>query len=148
MGLELKETLNKFMVTSQFDFYVSSILWVSPAGIPGIVEIPHVVKQVCLRPGSNHWLTKNVKNFLHFIEHIVIPAGCFARHNFSSKPKWQGGNNTLHCTENRIYVFPEKELHGLSPNSYFHVSVIDLYIPRIGPHIWLQPYRQTHPGNI
>jgi hypothetical protein len=45
----------------------------------------------------------------------------------------------LHCTENRIYVFPEKELCGLSPNSYIHVPVSDLYIPRIGPpHIWLQ----------
>jgi hypothetical protein len=29
----------------------------------------------------------------------------------------------VHCTENRIYVFPEKELRGLSPNSYIHVSV-------------------------
>jgi hypothetical protein len=27
------------------------------------------------------------------------------------------------------------ELHGLSPNFHFHVSVSDLYIPRIGPHI-------------
>jgi hypothetical protein len=23
--------------------------------------------------------------------------------------------NVLHCIENPIYVFPEKELHGLSP---------------------------------
>ncbi len=30
---------------------------------------------------------------------------------------------------------PKKELRGLSPNSYVHVSVSDLYIPRIGPHI-------------
>jgi hypothetical protein len=48
-----------------------------------------------------------------------------------------------HCTENRIYVFPKKELRGLSPNSYIHVSVSDLYIPRIGPHIWLLQNRQT-----
>jgi hypothetical protein len=27
------------------------------------------------------------------------------------------------------------ELRGLSPNSHIHVSVSDLYIPRIGPHI-------------
>jgi hypothetical protein len=40
-----------------------------------------------------------------------------------------------HCSENPIYVFPEKELRGLSPKSYIHVSVSDLYIPRIGPHI-------------
>jgi hypothetical protein len=51
------------------------------------------------------------------------------------------------CTENRIYVIPEKELCGLSPNFYNHVSVSDLYIPKIGPHIWLQQNRQTDPGN-
>ncbi len=54
----------------------------------------------------------------------------------------------MHCTKNLIYVIPEKELRGLSPNSYIHVSLSDLYIPRIGPHIWLQQYRQTDPGNI
>ncbi len=35
------------------------------------------------------------------------------------------------CT-NPIYVFLDKELRGLSPNSYIHVSVSNLYIPRIG----------------
>ncbi len=53
-----------------------------------------------------------------------------------------------HCNENSIYVFPEKELRGLSPNFHIHVSVSDLYIPRIGPHILLQQNRQTDPGNI
>jgi hypothetical protein len=33
---------------------------------------------------------------------------------------------SVHFTENRIYVFPEQELHGLSPKSFIHVSVIDL----------------------
>jgi hypothetical protein len=32
-----------------------------------------------------------------------------------------------------IYIFPEKELRGLSPNFHIHVSVSDLYFPRIGP---------------
>jgi hypothetical protein len=54
----------------------------------------------------------------------------------------------IQCTENPIYVFPETELRILSPNSYIHVSVSDLYIPRIGPHILLQQNRQTGPGNI
>jgi hypothetical protein len=27
---------------------------------------------------------------------------------------------------------------ALSPNFHVHVSVSDLYIPRIGPHIWLK----------
>jgi hypothetical protein len=53
-----------------------------------------------------------------------------------------------HCNENPIYVFPEKELRGLSPNFHIHVSVTDLYISRIGPHIFLQQNRQTHRGNI
>jgi hypothetical protein len=54
----------------------------------------------------------------------------------------------VHFTENPIYVLLEKELRSLSPNSYIHVSVSDLYIPRIAPHIWLQQNRQTDPGNI
>ncbi len=41
----------------------------------------------------------------------------------------------LHCKENSIYVFLFWELRGLSPNFHIHVSVCDLYIPRIGPHI-------------
>jgi hypothetical protein len=52
-----------------------------------------------------------------------------------------------HCIENPIYVFPEKEMRGLSPNFRIHVSVSDLYIPRIGPHIFLQQNRQTNLGN-
>jgi|LakMenE18May11ns_1017448.scaffolds.fasta_scaffold5863496_1 hypothetical protein len=28
----------------------------------------------------------------------------------------------------RIYVFPEKELRGLSPDFHIHVSVSDLYV--------------------
>ena len=36
---------------------------------------------------------------------------------------------------NPINVFLFWELRGLSPNFHIHVSVTDLYIPRIGPHI-------------
>jgi hypothetical protein len=54
----------------------------------------------------------------------------------------------MHRMENRIYVFPEKELRGLSPNFHSHVSVSDLYVPRIGPRIWLQQNRQTDLENI
>jgi hypothetical protein len=53
----------------------------------------------------------------------------------------------LHCDANPIYIFPEKELHGLSLNFHIHVSVSNLYIPRIGPHIFLQQNRQIHRGN-
>jgi hypothetical protein len=55
---------------------------------------------------------------------------------------------TTHCNENPIYVFPEKELCGLSPNFHIYVSVSNLYIARIGPHFWLQQNRQTDLGNI
>jgi hypothetical protein len=54
----------------------------------------------------------------------------------------------VNCNENPIYVLPEKELRGLSPNFNIHVSVSDLYIPRIGPHIFLQQNKQNDPGNI
>jgi hypothetical protein len=50
----------------------------------------------------------------------------------------------VHCKENPIYVFLFWELHGLSPNFFhIHVSVNDLYILRIDPHISLQQNRQT-----
>ncbi len=38
---------------------------------------------------------------------------------------------------------PRKESRSLSPNFHIHVSVSDLYISRIGPHIFLQQIRQT-----
>ncbi len=49
----------------------------------------------------------------------------------------------LHCKEIWIYVFPEQELRGLSPNFHIHVSVGDLrvyciFIPTFGPPISLQ----------
>ncbi len=56
------------------------------------------------------------------------------------------GDGPLHCNENPTYVFLEKKLRGLSPN--FHSSCVCerfLYIPRIGPHIFLQQNRQTDP---
>ncbi len=53
-----------------------------------------------------------------------------------------------HCHENPIYVFPERELPGSSPNFHIHVSVVDLYTPRICPHIFLQQNRQADGGNI
>jgi hypothetical protein len=40
-----------------------------------------------------------------------------------------------HCNGNSVYIFLSWELRGLSPNFHIHVSVSDLYISRIGPHI-------------
>ncbi len=42
----------------------------------------------------------------------------------------------IHCNENPNYVFPERELRGLSPDFHIHVSVSDLYISWIVPHIF------------
>ncbi len=57
-------------------------------------------------------------------------------------------STTVYGNENPIYVFPEKNGRGLSPNFHIHVSVNDLYNPRIGSHFFLQQNRQTDHGNI
>jgi hypothetical protein len=54
----------------------------------------------------------------------------------------------LHCKEHPIYVLPEIKLRGLSPNFNIHISENDLYIPTIGPPIFLQQNRQTNRGDI
>jgi hypothetical protein len=53
-----------------------------------------------------------------------------------------------HNTENSRQIFPEKELWGLCPNFHIHVSVSDLYIPRIGLPILLQENMWTDLGDI
>ncbi len=58
------------------------------------------------------------------------------------------GSTDPHCNENTIFVFLFWELRVLSPNFHIHVSVSDLYIPRIGPHIFQQQNRQIDQGNI
>jgi hypothetical protein len=55
---------------------------------------------------------------------------------------------SVHCNENPIYVFREKELRGLSPNFHIHVYVSNLYIPKIDSHIFLQQNRQIDQFNI
>jgi hypothetical protein len=53
-----------------------------------------------------------------------------------------------HCTENPIYIgIPRNETARPVPNTYIHVSVSNLHIPKIGLPIWLQKNRQIHPGN-
>jgi hypothetical protein len=54
----------------------------------------------------------------------------------------------VHCKEIPIYVFLFWEFRSLSLNFHFYVSVSDLNIPWIGPHISLQQNRLTDPGNI
>jgi hypothetical protein len=45
-------------------------------------------------------------------------------------------------------LFPNRNYEILTRNFYIHLSVNDLYIPRIRLPILLQPNRQTVPGNI
>jgi hypothetical protein len=52
-----------------------------------------------------------------------------------------------HNTENSKQIFPGKELRSLSPNSYIHVSVSDLYFPLIGLPFMLQENRLAEGGN-
>jgi hypothetical protein len=54
----------------------------------------------------------------------------------------------LHCKQELIYVFPEMKLRGLVHNFHIHVSVDDLYIPKIGPPSLLQQNRQIECGNL
>ncbi len=54
----------------------------------------------------------------------------------------------IHGKEIWLYVFPEKELLGLSPNFHILVSMSDLYIPTFGPPIFLPQNRQTDQRNI
>jgi hypothetical protein len=52
------------------------------------------------------------------------------------------------CTKNLKQIFQEMKLRGLSPNSYIHVSVSDLFIPTIGLPIVLQENRRPLVGII
>ncbi len=49
-------------------------------------------------------------------------------------------------TENWKQIFPEKELRGHSLSLHIHVSVCDLYIPRIDLPILLQEICGPIPG--
>ncbi len=60
----------------------------------------------------------------------------------------KGFLNILALQRNSILLILFWELRGLSPNFDIHVTVSDLYIPRISPHIFLQQNRQTDGGNI
>ncbi len=50
-------------------------------------------------------------------------------------------------TKIRFMYSRKMKLHGLVSNSYIHVSVNDLYIPRTSLPICLQQNRQTDLGN-
>ncbi len=59
-----------------------------------------------------------------------------------------GSNLCFSRTKLLGLLFLKQNYNVLSPNFDIHISVSDLYIPRIGLPILLQPNRQTDPGNI
>ncbi len=50
-----------------------------------------------------------------------------AKHNESGNAD-RNRAETSHCNENPNYLFPEKELCGLSPSFHIHVPVSNLHI--------------------
>ncbi len=78
---------------------------------------------------------------------VIVPV-FLVRQEVIHRPDTGSNMLYIHCNENPIYVFLYWELRGLSLNFHIHVSVSDLYIPRIRPHIFLQQNRQTDPWNI
>ncbi len=93
---------------------------------------------------SNTTMPRSVAKFI-FPEWGIPAQGC--RTGLPAYVAWRAVATTLirsqtlspppHCNKNPIYVFLFRELRGLIPNFHIHVSVSDLYIPRIGPRIFL-----------
>jgi hypothetical protein len=54
----------------------------------------------------------------------------------------------MHCTENRIYVFPKRKYAASVPIPTYMCLVSDLYIPAIGLPILPQENMWTDPRNI
>ncbi len=100
-----------------------------------------------------HWAAKNnTSHIFKFIFKELIDLFLFLtllqRGRSGSKILFLWSDPFPHSKENHIYVFLFWQLRGLIPNFHIHVSVSDLLISRIGPHIFLQQNRQTDPGNI
>ncbi len=69
-------------------------------------------------------------------------------HGARSTAAFQRWCRGVRCDENPIYVFPERNCVASVPNFHIHVSVSDLYNPRIEPLISLQQNRQADRGKI
>jgi hypothetical protein len=81
-----------------------------------------------------------VHTTVHCVRSLIYSTCCWGGSTYVQNPPL--------CNENPIYVFYFWDLCDPSPNFHIPVSVSDLYIPRIGPHISLQQNSQTDPGNI
>jgi hypothetical protein len=81
---------------------------------------------------------KNQEPRIFWIWKMSFGSAAWKEAHFQSSKTNRGSYQDPHCKEISIYVFPEKELCGLSPIFHIHVSVSDLYIPMIDPTIFLQ----------
>ncbi len=80
-----------------------------------IAELSNLLFDTCSKRCIRAWLTSRE---------------CFSKYVLYSPLKV-----IAHCNKNPVYLFPEKEFRGITPNFHIHVSVSNLYIHRIGPHI-------------
>jgi hypothetical protein len=79
---------------------------------------------VCVLFNGGSWFRNPPLAFLYTEENNSLPG------TISTKTL-----TLLHCNGNSVYIFLFWELRSLSSNFQIHMSVSDLYIPRIGPHI-------------
>ncbi len=89
--------------------------------------------------------------------HRVVVSARHATHSDEPHCKWRAGwESTINVWFAFMYsqkwncaasLFPEQNYNVLSPNSYTHISVRDLFISRIGLSILLQPNMWTSSGN-
>jgi hypothetical protein len=99
---------------------------------------------------AEEWLKNQSSNIDSFRYRLTVLPTHPGRQAIRSSPylSFIYFHERVYSNQNPINVFPEKEMCGLSPNSYIHVSVSYLYILTICPYIWLQQNRQIDPGNI
>ncbi len=81
------------------------------------------------------WLMPVCVGFIMLAAYFFIPANHKWSTIFIDKSGLARCLFELHCNGNSVYKFLIWELRSLSPNFHIHVSVSELYIPRIGPHI-------------
>ncbi len=93
---------------------------------------------------AEYWEGPNsgITNFDNFILAMLTVFQCITLEGWTEVLYWVSAgwsfisSGSSHCNEKPIYVFPEKELRGLSPNFHIHVSVNELweYINRSQTH--------------
>ncbi len=138
-----------FLITSDTFWWAWKAQWGKVLQLQYVDWKQDEFSSVSRHPSTSISLTKDFENpnfqsyriLLHFINCLPVSmiktVCCFILRPIEKN--WQQRIPSLptQCNENPIYVFPEKELPVFSHNFHIHVTVGDLYIPRVGPHIFL-----------